>query len=154
MLLCSRIRFFGALAALSSIAPVFSHSEAMEGESREMTVSRFMAYIDAFNRHNMDFVDYYVSDIVFDKDEGEVLEGREEVAQWYADFWKENNETVTVNSIVIDNSKEFAFADITIKVSAKAKPNQGRIFDEVIFYELAGGQIRSIRGVYHQERRH
>jgi hypothetical protein len=145
-----KIAFVIALSSL--FFPVGVCAGDLEEGGGEITVSRYMAYIDAFNRHDLGFVDYYVPDIVFDKDEDGLLRGREEVAQWYADYWKDNNETVIVNSITIDNSKEIIFADITIKLSPKAAPNQERVLDEVIFYELSGGFIRSVRGVYHKER--
>lgn len=146
-----------ALAAALMIATVcavfFAHAsgEDLEEPADGMTVSRYMAYIDAFNRHDLSFVNYYASDIVFDKEQDGLLRGREDVAKWYSDYWKDNNETVIVNAITIDNSKEIVIADITIRLSPKSAPDKERILDEIIFYELSGGLIRSVKGVYHRE---
>ncbi|MEO5598931.1 MAG: nuclear transport factor 2 family protein [Novosphingobium sp.] len=117
----------------------------------------FARYVETFNSADQSFVDFYASDVVFDKGvEDGVLVGRQAIAEWYARFWQDFDETLTPITVVIDDEAQVMMVELRTELVAKRdglvwrdrtyRAGDRLVVDGTIVYGLDHGLIRSIRG--------
>jgi len=122
-----------------------------------MNRATFYRYVDLFNTNNTSFTCYYSPDVAFDKgaDEG-ILIGRQAIVDWYTKIWKDFTETITPNTIAIDENLGIIMVELRVQLKARRDAVQWRgrsfakgdslIVDETIIYTLKDGKIAKIRG--------
>jgi len=125
-----------------------------------MTLERYAEYVKLFNARDDRWVEYYSKNVIFDHGEGYgILQGRQEILDFYHRVWADVDEEVVPGKIAIDNENGIMMVEITTRLRAKhdnVKLGAFRVFPKqgdllvvpgIIAYGLADGLITTIAGV-------
>ncbi len=120
-----------------------------EGMSRE----RFQAYIDAFNRNDHAYGDYYDENVVLVIAGNTELRGRQAIHDFYRDVKTQTRRTIQVNRylstpdrIAVELQSEFLALEDVPDFTAGAMQKGDRIFiNTFVIYELKDGRFARIR---------
>jgi len=126
--------------------------------SGPMTHEKYARYLDTFNRHDLRFVEFYAEDVVFDKGEADgILKGREAIADWYRNIWRDLTEKVTPQTVAVDSAQNLMIVELRTELTATRdgvqRPNMALnkgdqlVVDGAVVYSLRDGFITSLRGV-------
>ena len=146
------------LLLAAALAPmIVGAAPAPVDTSGAMTHAKFARYVATFNAGNLDFVQFYSPDVVFDKGtKGGRLVGRAAIRDWYAAFWKDIDEEIVPLSMALDERRGIMLVELSTRLRARhdnitrfprplAKGDRF-IVDGTIVYTLKDGLIHSIRG--------
>jgi hypothetical protein len=118
-----------------------------------MTRERFDAYIDAFNRSDPAYGDYYDPDVVLIIAGRTELRGPQTIHDFYTQVKSQTRRTIQVNRfigtpdrIAVELQSEFLALDDVPDFTAGAMRKGDRIFiNTFVHYELKGGRFARIR---------
>ena len=128
--------------------------------ANRMTLERYAEYVKLFNARDDRWVEYYNKNVIFDHGEGYgILQGRQEILDFYHRVWADVDEAVVPGKIAIDNENGIMMVEITTRLRAKhdnvklgafrvfAKQGDLLVVPGVIAYGLADGLITTIAGI-------
>lgn len=120
---------------------------------KKWTQATYAKYVEAFNKDDMAFGDFYDDNVYWHDDPG--YHGRQAMVDFYKKLRANMKETNVAKTVVIDNDKGIIAVELTTTMEAKQDAKMGPMtmkkgesmsFDGVIFYTLKDGCIADIRG--------
>lgn len=142
------MRFLFGLCLLAASSPAIAHDR--------MTVAAYAQYLQRFSAGDDRYSELYDPQVIFEHDpKWGVLRGRQAIVEFYRKIRTQVKETVTLNTVVIDNERGLMAAEITTELVAirdgvdmpSKTMNAGDtlLITGTVYYGLKKGRIVSIR---------